>query len=393
MTAAVLLGCRNDSSGPPATPPEIGIAGVTNGETYDAPVTITIAIDKGSYTATLDELPFSSGETVSTPGPHTLRVMARNGTATSSSTVAFTINGGNRALIISLLDLGANGSGGGGDAILLTDSSVAGMVHALIDAGPAGANASDPGYVSRRLAALGVSALEFMQLTHAHADHYQGMNAVFNVAQVRRFIYNGQVRNLNSYNTLIALARGQSDSTVVPTAQYVLNLGAGEGAARITVVPPLPSYLGNGAAESAQLNEGSLGTALELGTFRMFFTGDGEAEANARWRTQFADLSRSVTVLKVGHHGANNAIFDSGSGGTSSWLTHTAPRVSVISSNGVTHPRANALTRLLQQNNNRTYCTSVHGEITIRVAPAGSYQVTVQKNPALDCVPGSEATT
>jgi len=386
-------GCGSDGSAPETVAPRIALTGVAPGQTYQGPVTISISIDRGSYTATVDGQPFSSGQTVSVPGPHTLAVTARNGTATSDTAVAFAIAGGDRALTIRLLDLGANASGGGGDAILLTDSSSAGKVHAMIDAGPAGANASDPSYVSRRLAALGVDSLEFLQLTHAHADHYQGMNAIFSVANVKRFIYNGQVRNLSSYNTLVGLARGQADSMIVPTTNYVLNLGAGPGAARITVVAALASYLGNGAAESAQLNEGSLGTALELGTFRMFFTGDGEVEANARWRTQFADLSRNVTVLKVGHHGANDAVFDNGFSGNSSWLNHTAPAVSVISSNGTTHPRVNALTRLLQQNNNRTYCTSVHGEITIRVLPAGTYQVAVQKNATMDCVPGSDATS
>jgi beta-lactamase superfamily II metal-dependent hydrolase len=141
------------------------------------------------------------------------------------------------------------------------------------------------------------------------------------------------------------------------------------------------------------LNEGSLGTSLRRGTFSMFFTGDGEVEANQRWRSTFATWSGNVSVLKVGHHGANNAVFDNGFSGASAWLAHTSPEVAVISANGRTHPRRNALNAILAVPQSATYCTSVHGEIVIRVAESGAYAVTAQRNPDQDCVPGAEADT
>ncbi len=126
---------------------------------------------------------------------------------------------------------------------------------------------------------------------------------------------------------------------------------------------------------------------------RLFFTGDGEVAANQRWRTQFAGRTGSVTVLKVGHHGANDAVFDNGFNGTSSWLTHSAPEVAVISANGVTHPRVNAIDRLLGLPQTRTYCTNVHGDIEIRIGERGGLLVTVERNASSDCVPGSDATS
>jgi beta-lactamase superfamily II metal-dependent hydrolase len=95
----------------------------------------------------------------------------------------------------------------------------------------------------------------------------------------------------------------------------------------------------------------------------------------------------------VGHHGANNAVFDNGFSGSSAWLAHTAPRITVISANGRSHPRQNALNALLGLPQTETYCTSVHGEIAIRVAENGQYAVTVQRNANLDCRPGTEAST
>jgi beta-lactamase superfamily II metal-dependent hydrolase len=192
---------------------------------------------------------------------------------------------------------------------------------------------------------------------------------------------------------MLAQAFVSADSMIVPTAPREVRLGTGTDAARATLIPPLPDYLAMPNAGSDSMNNGSIGTELRVGSFRMFLTGDGEVEANNRWRTQFAALSADVDVLKVGHHGANDAVFDNGFSGTSTWLGHTSPEVSIISANGTTHPRINALTRLLQQTNMRTYCTNVHGDITVRVTRTGTYTVTVQKNPDADCVAGTTATS
>jgi beta-lactamase superfamily II metal-dependent hydrolase len=380
-------------------PPVITIAGVEAGARYAAPVTIQISVDRGSYEARLNGATFFSGSTVSAPGDYRLEVSARAGTATASRTVEFTLASAS-TLIIRMLDLGLGlaaqeGAGAGsGDAILLSDSSALGMRHAMIDAGVRGDHgALDPGWVARRLRTLGVDTLEFLQLTHAHADHFGGMEEILRQVRVRRFIYNGQVRTLSSYQTVLSLAQMRADSVIVPGAVREYRLGGGEGVTRLQIVPPLPTYIGTNTNAGGPLNEGSLGTSLTRGSFRMFFTGDGEYEANHRWRTQFADLSRDVTVLKVGHHGANNAVFDAGTTGPASWLTHTAPRVSLISSNGITHPRQRALTRLFQQPENRTYCTHVHGTIEIRVAPSGAFNLTVERNADANCLPGSDADT
>ena len=65
----------------------------------------------------------------------------------------------------------------------------------------------------------------------------------------------------------------------------------------------------------------------------------------------------------------------------------------LISANGTTHPRHNALTKILGRTNTRTYCTNVHGTIELRVDVAGNRSVTVEKNSELDCVAGTDATT
>ncbi len=125
----------------------------------------------------------------------------------------------------------------------------------------------------------------------------------------------------------------------------------------------------------------------------MFLAGDGEIRANERWRSQFQAQTGGVSILKHGHHGANDATFDNGFNGPSAWLAHTAPEVVVISANGSSHPRINALTHLSSIPALKTYCTNVHGDIEIRVAETGVFAVTVERNESSDCAPGSDAST
>ncbi|MES1259192.1 MAG: MBL fold metallo-hydrolase [Gemmatimonadota bacterium] len=378
----------------PGETPTIVIQGIAEGYSYDGPVAIGISIDRGVYSATLDGAPYTAGDTVRVPGAHVLVVNASQSLATVTREIHFTIRPlGGGVLIVRMINLGSNDAGGGGDSILITDSSAAGMVHALIDAGPSGPGGNDPAFVAHQLAALHVDTLAALLLTHAHDDHYGGIGPVLSGVKVQRFLYNGQVRSLSSYNAVVSQARTFADSVIVVSALREYDLGHAATPAHLKFLTPLATHLAATTDDGDDLNNGSVGARLDLGTFSMLFTGDGEAAANANWSSQFNALVRNVTVLKVGHHGANNAIFDNGFSGAAAWLDLAAPRISILSANGTTHPRIAALNRLLAQPNSQTYCTNVHGTITIRVDRTGSYVLTVERNAAMTCVPGTQATS
>jgi len=301
-------------------------------------------------------------------------------------------NGGAGILILRVFDLGRNDSGGGGDALLITDSSAAGQRHVLVDAGPAGQGGTDLDYIAGRLQALGVDTLEALVLSHAHTDHFDGMSDVLDRVHVRVFYYNGQVRNFFRYQSLVTQVLTDAETRVAVSQPIDLELGTSAGT-HVRILAPLATYLNDPNAESAEINDGSLGTLVRRGSFSLFVAGDGEVEANQRWRTVYADETRSVTALKVGHHGANDAIFDNGAAGASAWLAHTDPALQLVSANGTSHPRIRALTALLARAA-ETYCTSVHGDIEVRVDTTGAtWVVSVQRNAGADCVPGSNATT
>jgi beta-lactamase superfamily II metal-dependent hydrolase len=393
LLSTVACGGGGGGTGPEPDPPQITVSGVADGEVYDQPVTIVVTVDVGTYSATLNDQNFFSGTTVSAPGSYTLDVLARNGTASSTAELSFSIElGGPGVMILRTFDLGENENGGGGDALLLTDSTAAGLRHVLFDAGPEGLEGANRAYVSERLQGLGVDTLEALVLSHAHSDHFDGMSDVLDRVHVRTFYYNGQVRNFSRYTSLIFQAATDADERITVTEPVEMDVGTA-GATGLRILPPLPDYLSNADPTSSEINNGSIGVRVTRGTFSLFVTGDGEVEANQRWRTVYADDTRSITALKVGHHGANDAVFDNGSFGSSAWLDHTDPELQLISANGNSHPRIRALSTLLGQTA-QTYCTPVHGDIEVRVDASGeNWFVSVERNADMDCVPGSDATT
>jgi beta-lactamase superfamily II metal-dependent hydrolase len=392
LAALVFMACSSDNGTAPPPAPVITVTGVEDGVTYTEPVTIEISVDQGVYEATLNGQDFMSGTRVSDVGAYRLVVDGRNGEATSREEVMFGITlAGDRILIVRMLDLGPNESGGGGDAMLLTDSTSAGMFHVLIDAGPAGVDGADSTAVAQRLAEMGVDTLEALVLTHAHSDHFYGIPPVMRDVHVRRFFHNGQVRNFERYNATIAFAEATADTAFVPTTPVIRGI-KDPGSPIMTVLSPFSAFLGLSGADNSMINEGSLGTLIVFGEFNMFVTGDGELEANNRWRNTFPTLTSGVDVLKVGHHGANDAIFNSGSSGASIWLDHTRPEAALVTANGISHPRQGATAELLSRGI-ETWCTNVHGDLVLRASSAGQYFVTAQRNEDQPCEPGSAADT
>lgn len=396
-SAAILAAaCGGDDPSGPGEEwirPAITVTGVEDGAAVAGPVTIVIEVDPGTFEAELDGEPFISGSTVTTPGRHTLTVTARNGTATSSRTVDFTIlaePGG--SLIVRFIDLGANDAGGGGDAVLVTDSTGDGMEHLLYDAGAGGVAGADPDLVGRRLESLGVDTLELLVLSHAHSDHFRGIPGVVARSRVRRFVHNGQLRSYPEYESVVGEARAAADSVFAPGTVLERAVGTGR-ATSVSVLPPLPDSLDDPSASSSAINEGSLGVRVRRGDFTLFLAGDGEVRANLRWRVDFASRTADVDVLKVGHHGGNDALFDPVFSDDAPWLGHTSPEIAVISANGTTHPRIRAVTRLRSEPGLLLRCTSTHGDVEIRVDVAGNVDVRVERNADRPCEPGDEATT
>ncbi len=279
----------------------------------------------------------------------------------------------NPTLTLRLLKLEAS-TGGGGDAVVVADSSGARPIHLLLDAGDDGAAA---GY----LQAAGIDTLDLMVLTHAHFDHYGGMDEVLDRVHVRTFAYNGQLRSAVTYESLLARLPFEVDTVLVVGETTLRWEGPAKGM-EVTLLPPYHAYLGADTDDGMELNEGSLGIRVRLGSFTFLSTGDGELRANHHFAAAFPSLV-DVEAVKVGHHGSSDAT-------QSFWLDATSPRVAVVSANGVTHPHGSVLD-LLVGRGIELFCTPQHGVVTFRVEADGKYAVETEEDPRLRCLEGSQA--
>lgn len=265
---------------------------------------------------------------------------------------------------------------GGGDAILIADSTASPPRHVLVDAGNDGAAAG-------ALRELDVPSLDLMVLTHAHHDHYGGMDDVLDAVPVRAFAFNGQARTAVTYLRLLGRVRDEVPRVmVVDSAVRRIRLGEGIDATTLVLLPPLSEHLARDTDDGESLNEGSLAVRIERGRFSFLTTGDAEHEANERFAAGFPERV-DVDVLKVGHHGSSDAT-------RPSWLDATTPAVAIVSANGTTHPHAGVL-RMLRDRPADLYCTAQHGRISVHVARTGAFAVDTERAPDLRCQPGSDS--
>jgi competence protein ComEC len=274
--------------------------------------------------------------------------------------------------VLSIHMLRVTSRSGGGDAILVADSSIVPARHILIDAG-------DDGAAAAQIGELGVAALDLVVLTHAHHDHYGGLGAVLDMIPVRAFAFNGQARTAVTYRRLLERLEREVPTVIVVDTLRRIRLGEGDSVTVLTLIPPRPDDLATDTDEGRRLNNGSLGVRLDRGRFSFLTTGDAQLEANRRFAAEFTELV-DVTVLKAGHHGAANAMQDV-------WLDATTPEVVVISANGTTHPHAQPLA-LIAARGIRIYCTPQHGRITLRVERSGGYAVQTAELAERVCEPG-----
>ncbi len=263
-------------------------------------------------------------------------------------------------------------TGGGGDAVVVADSAAGGPWHALIDAG-------GDDVAARYLQDAGVDTLDLLVLTHAHQDHFGGMQDVFDRTHVRRFVYNGQVRALASYQRVLERARAEADTIVALAAPLQLSLGTDDGAT-VVLLPPLDTWLAESTDDGSLLNEGSLGLRVQVGSFSYLGTGDAEIRANRRFADAYPDWV-DADAFKAGHHGSTDAV-------QSFWLDAVSPEVVVVSANGTTHPHGAALD-LYSARTPDLFCTPDHGIVTVRISAAGVYAVRTERDPKARCTHGT----
>ncbi len=219
---------------------------------------------------------------------------------------------------------------GQGDATLLLDRGVS----VLIDGGP------DPVRLARKLDAYGVEALDAVIVSHVHADHIEGLEAVLGRLPVGMIVAEFDHHSTPASQWLT----DEASELGIPMVDPVPGKLFGAGAFSFEVVGPVRRY--------ASPNDESIVVVVETLGIRVLMSGDIETFAQA-------DLEvAAVDVLKVPHQGAATSDL--------AWLTRHAGRVAVVSvgPNDFGHP-SEAVLEALQVGGAAVHRTDVSGDLVL----------------------------
>ena len=273
-----------------------------------------------------------------------------------------------KELIVRILEVGQ------GDAILIQN----GGSTVLVDGGPTPAAL---GYYLDRLGLNGTT-IDAVVLTHAHADHYQGLREVFHTWRnitVRYFWENqdpssnitlGKLRDSVAVRVPLGMVYRDTDDPCANGASFcTLTL---RGGAKLHIMRPDPSGRGpNNRSPALKL------VGADSASFTMWLAGDAEAD-DIQWftRTYRRNPGMHVDVLKADHHGSCNGV-------TETYLDQLRPSLMVASLGAVNdygHMHAQAK-RMYARHGIPWYRTDQNGAITLRSAgtPGSRYSITIER--------------
>lgn len=185
-----------------------------------------------------------------------------------------------------------------------------GEKNMLIDTGDAG----DFLKIDSYLKAQDVKQIDFLILTHAHADHIGSAKQLIESRPVRNIIMSKYSRErmptTQLWQHLLEAIAASSVNVIeaVPKSEYVL------GESSFTILAP------NGDYDS--LNNSSVVIKLRFGKRSFLFQGDAERQSEKDILA--AGLDVRADVLKLGHHG-------SGTSSTEAYIRAVRPSFAVIS--------------------------------------------------------------
>lgn len=226
----------------------------------------------------------------------------------------------------------------------------------MIDSGP------NESLILRYLQNLGISQIDLLIATHAHADHITGMDKIIAKYKPKAFIDPGIPHTTATYQRMI-------------TAIDKYNINYYEGISRkinldsliFTILSPANPHI-----KKSELNNNSVVVRLDFKDFSCLFTGDIEKEREGQLLTE-SRSNLNVDILKVGHHG-------SPSSSSPLFIKSVGPKIAVIccgQGNKYEHPDQETIS-LLQSLGIEIYQTDLSGTILIKTDGI-DYQIFTEK--------------
>lgn len=239
---------------------------------------------------------------------------------------------------------------GQGDACLIT---LPGQTI-MVDSGPEQAGREVTAYLRR----LGVNRLDWLVLTHPHADHYGGAAEVLRNFPIRAVLIPPlppDMRDLEPgfHQLLVQIKKAGLPLYTARPGQWLYKTPAGE----ITVLYPGPALL---TGTRSDANNMSVVLRLSWHGLTALLTGDMEVEAQRALREQYPPDLLAAALLKVPHHGSCYQ--------EEAFLRAVHPAAAVIQvgqHNPFGHPARQTL-QILKSLNSTIYRTDRQGAIIVR---------------------------
>lgn len=217
---------------------------------------------------------------------------------------------------------------------------------ALIDCGSTSGDRSAGDVAADYLQSAGTNRLDYLVLSHYHADHVNGVRTLMSRIGVDTLVLPNVEDETYQKDAILQLATKYHINVLYASQVEELPLGD----AVMTVYPPL----GKGST-----NEEGLTVLCTAGTFDALLPGDMDSDTEEVLLAAY-DLP-DIELLLVGHHGSHYST-------SSDFLRAVTPEVGVISvgSNSYGHPTDAALHRL-DDGGVAVYRTDLQGNIHITV--------------------------
>lgn len=187
---------------------------------------------------------------------------------------------GDEYLEIHFLDVGQS------DCILL----IQGEETLLIDAG----NDENSQQIIDYIEKLGISDLDYIIGTHAHADHIGGLDKIVNYFEIGNIYFPKQTATTKNFEEFILAVKNKNMKLNIPNVGESFNIG---DAKCIFLSPQQKEY--------EESNNYSIVVKVIYGNTSYLFMGDAETLVENELIESGYDLS--ADVLKIGHHGSNTS--------------------------------------------------------------------------------------
>lgn len=217
-------------------------------------------------------------------------------------------------LAITLIDVGW------GDSVLIESEEAGSTFYGLVDSNDTMHSRSSYLFLKRFFERIGKPTVrpnqtfEFVLLSHAHADHAEGLPRIIREFGAKRFLY--PISNPHPILAQILRYGRRAHSRLAHTQAIHNNTNLNSiafGAVTFDILWPHPGII------ARDENDNSIVMALTLGDVSFVLTGD--ATAAGVWSSITSRLPTNTRVFQVPHHGARNGTFDDSRKATP-WLTH-----------------------------------------------------------------------